>query len=225
MRFVTDNLAYKVLSLLIALALWFIVRDERVETTVMFSLDVATQADLVVSNEALPEIAVGVAGSRGALDRMKRTSLVHLVRLKGVEPGLTALHVRPEEIEAPRGVEVLHVTPSTIPIRIETRSARRVAVHPRLVLDEDSPFRVKKVTVVPDRVRIDGPASIVASVEQVWTEAIPIPPRSGEAVSGVFALSLPHVQLRADAATVAVTVELEERAATPSPVATRAKAR
>ena len=55
-----DNAWYKLLSLLIALALWFIVRDERVEETVTVALDVnPASAELVLSGDP-PEVTVGV---------------------------------------------------------------------------------------------------------------------------------------------------------------------
>jgi YbbR domain-containing protein len=208
---ITANTPYKVLSVLIALALWFIVRDERIETSVPMSLEVEAVGELVVGNESLPELTVGVAGTRVALDRLRRESITHVIKLKTTEPGMVVVHVKPEDLALPRGVEVVHVSPSTVNVRLESRAVRRVPVRPRIVLEGDSTWRVKKVTVTPDRVRIGGPASVVASVDQVWTEAIVVPPKSGDPVTGSYSLSLPHPQLHAeDASTVSVRVELEE---------------
>lgn len=219
---ILSNAAYKILSVLIALSLWFIVRDERVETTVTYALDLQPPADLVVGNETVPEIAVVVVGTRVSLDRLRRGPLVLPIKLKASEPGILALHPRPEDVPAPPGVQVMRVAPATIGVRLETRRSRVVPVRPRLVLEDEASFRVRKVGVVPDRVRISGPASVVAAVEQVWTEAIVIPAKSGETITGSYAISLPHPQLRTeDAPSVAVTVELEEKvaesAASPSP--------
>lgn len=235
----TSNIPYKVLSVLIAVALWFIVRDERVETSTLWSLELQVPPELVVSNEALPELNVGVAGTRVALDRLKREPLVDAIRLKTAEPGIFTLHIRPEDLHVPRGVEVVHVSPSTIAVRLETRASRRVVVRPRIVLEEDSAWRVKKATLTPDHVRLEGPQSIVAAVDQVWTEALAVPPKNGETITQKVAISMPHPQLRADPPTVTVSLELEPVAApaaspgasgakptpTPSPSASKAKGR
>ena len=219
-RSLLANLPYKILSVLIALALWFIVRDERVETTVIYALDLEPPAELVVGNESVPELTVAVAGTRVSLERLRRGTLVLPVKLKAIEPGVLTLHLRPEDILAPPGVEVVHVAPATVGVRLETRRARTVPVRPRIVLEDDSAWRVKKVTLVPDRVRISGPASVVGAVDQVWTEAIAIPAKSGDTVTGNYSLSLPHPQLHVEENAISATVELEPSnapPATPSP--------
>ncbi len=213
----TANLPYKALSVLIALALWFIVRDERIEDTFRIPIDVQTGPDLVMSNESLPDLTVRVTGTRAALDRLHRGEQVHGVRLKNTEPGLVTVRVRAEDLALPAGVDVVSVSPATTSVRLEARAARRVPVRPRVVVDAASEWQVKKVTVTPDRVRIAGPQSVIAGLEEVWTEAIAISPKSGEAVTGSHAISLPHRQLRLEEASpVTVRIDLEERRA-PGP--------
>lgn len=210
--FFTENVPYKALSVLIALALWFIVRDERIEDTLRIPIDVQTTPDLVMSNESLGDLSVRVTGTRAALDRLRRGEQVHSVRLKNTEPGLVTVRVRPEDLALPPGVDVVTVTPATTSVRLEARAARRVPVRPRVVVEAGGDWRVKKVTVTPDRVRIAGPQSVIAGLEEVWTEAIAISPKSGESVTGSHAISLPHRQLRLEEASpVTVRIDLEER--------------
>ncbi|HVO29656.1 MAG TPA: CdaR family protein [bacterium] len=224
----TANIPYKILSVLIAVALWFIVRDERVETQAIWQLELQIPPELAISNEVLPELTVGVAGTRVSLDRLRHETLVHTVKLKSGEPGLLTLHVRPEDLSVPAGVEVVHVAPSTVSVRLEPRVTRRVPVRPRIVLDDDSPLRVKRSAVAPDLVRIQGPASVVAAVDQLWTDAIPVP-RGAETLSQTVSLNLPHPQLKLlDVSSVAVTVDLEPisaatATASPSPDPSPAK--
>lgn len=214
---VTSNFPYKVLSLLIALALWFIVRDERIETTVTFALDVQASGELMVSNEHLPELTVGVTGTRVALSRLRDANLVHVAKPKNTEPGPVVIRIRPEDLELPAGVDPVSVNPSAASIRLEARVTRRVPVKARILVADGTNFRVRKVTVTPERVRISGPASIVAGIDELWTEAIEVAPKAADPVIGDYAVSLPHKQLRLEDATpVAVRIELEpEPAATP----------
>ena len=208
------NLPYKVLSVLIALALWFIVRDERIEATLTIPLEVQAPADLVVSNEHLPELTVGVAGTRAALSRLRNGSLTHVVRPRATEPGSLTVRIRPEDLELPPGVTAVNVTPASAPVRLEARAVRRVPVKARILVAEGTGWRVRRVTVTPDRIRIAGPTSVVASLDEVWTEAIEVAPRGPEPINGQYSISLPHKQLRLEEpGPVGVKIELEEQSA------------
>lgn len=215
------NLPYKILSVLIALALWFIVRDERVETTVSFSLEVQPASDLVVSNENLPELTVGVNGTRAALSRLRGNSLVHVVKPRAREPGNLMVRIRPEDLELPAGVSAVHVSPASAPVRLEARAVRRVPVKPRVLAAEGTGWRVKRISVTPERVRVAGPSSVVTSLDGVWTEAIEVSPRGPEPVTGEYAVSLPHKQLRLEEpGPVTVKIEFQqvvEGTETPTP--------
>lgn len=222
-RFFTTNLPYKALSVLIALALWFIVRDERVETTVNLGLEVQAPGELLVTNEHLPDLTVAVTGTRVALSRLRSANFVHVVKPKVAEPGPVTLRIRPEDLDLPAGVDAVGVSPSSVGIRLEARAVRRIPVKARILLAEGTGFRVKKVVVTPERVRIAGPASVVAGLDEVWTEAIDVEPQGSEPLTGDYAVSLPHRQLRLeDPGPVSVRIELEPEPAAPVPVATPA---
>lgn len=209
--FLLENVPYKALSVLIAMALWFIVQDEHVEETFEVALDVQTAPDLVVSNETVPELSVGVSGTRAALDRLRRNPLVHPVKLPAREPGLVTVRVRPEDLRLPGGMEAFHVAPSTTSLRLEGKATRRIPVRPRVVLESgDEAWRIRKISVTPERVRVAGPASVISGLDEVWTEVIAVQPRGGEAVIGTHPVSLPHRQLRLDEPTpVTVRIEFE----------------
>lgn len=220
---VTNNLPYKILSVLIALALWFIVRDERIETTVSMALDVRPPGELLVSNEHLPELTVGVSGTRVALSRLRAGSLTHVVQPRVGEPGPVMIRIRPEDLHMPPGVTAVSVSPSSAGIRLEARSVRKVPVKARILVAQGTGWRVRKATVTPERVRVAGPASVVAGLEEVWTEAIEVAPRGDEPITGAYALSLPHKQLELeDGPKVEVRIEVEKAPDPPSPAPTPA---
>lgn len=204
-----ENLPYKVLSILIALSLWFIVRDQRIEETFTVALDVQPSGDLVVSSDAPPEISVAVTGTRVALDRLRHEALSMPVRVKATEPGVAPLHVRPEDVSLAPGVEAFRVSPPTVSVRLENRAIRKVAVRPRVVIDA-SDWHLKRAIAIPDRVRISGPASVVGSIDEVWTEPIPVTPQT-DPITGSYPIALPQRQLRLeDPGPIAVRIELEK---------------
>lgn len=220
-RFFTTNLPYKALSVLIALALWFIVRDERIETTVNIALEVQASGELLVSNEQLPELTVVVTGTRVSLSRLRAMNLVHVVKPGNAEPGPITVRFRPEDLDLPSGIDVVSVSPSSAAIRLEARAVRRIPVKARILVAEGTGFRVRKVVVTPERVRVAGPTSVVAGLEEVWTEAIDVAPNGLDPITGEYRVSLPHRQLRLEDTTpVSVRIELEAEPAAlgaPSP--------
>ena len=206
-----ENAPYKALALLIALAIWFHVRDQRVEGTFALTLDVQPSGDLVVVGDAPPQVSVTVSGTHGALDRLARDGIVHVVKLAHADPGLTAIHLRPEEIAAGSGVEVVRIAPSSIDVRLEPRATRKVAVRARVVVDDSADWHVKRWTVTPDKVRISGPASLVSSLDEVWTAPIAADPKDGAPLTVTIPVSLPHVQLKLeDAGPVTARVEFDK---------------
>jgi hypothetical protein len=220
---ITNNLPYKILSVLIALALWFIVRDERIETTVNMALDVQPPGELLVSNEQLPELTVGVVGTRVALSRLRSSGLTHVVQPRVTEPGPLMIRIRPEDLDLPPGVTAVSVSPSSAGVRLEARAVRRVPVKARILVAEGTGWRVRRATVTPERVKVAGPASVVAGLDEVWTEAIEVAPRGAEPLTGAYSLSLPHKQLRIeDGPKVDVRIEVEPLPESPLPSPTPA---
>ncbi len=209
-RGLDTNIPYKALSVLIALALWFIVRDQRVEDTVAFDLDVEPPKGLVVGEAALPELTVRCLGTRSTLERLRRTARTHVVKLEERETGTVVVRIMPEDLPMPPGVEAFDVMPRTVTVRLEERVVRRLPVRARLVVANGQ--HAKRVTVTPDRVRIGGPASVVDSLQEVWTEAIEVSANGTQTA----AVSLTHPKLQIDDPPwVKVEVELE-----PAPAST-----
>ena len=210
-RLVTENAPYKALALLIALAIWFHVRDQRVEGTFTLTLDVQPAGDLVVVSDGPPQVSVTVSGTHGALDRIARDGLVYAVKLPHPDAGLNPVHLKAEEIAVGSGAEVVRVAPSTLDVRLEPRATRKVAVRARVVMDESADWHVKRAVVTPDKVRISGPASLVSSLDEVWTAPIAADPKDGAPLTASVAVSLPHAQLKLeDAGPVSVRVEFDK---------------
>ena len=210
-RLMMENAPYKALALLIALAIWFHVRDQRVEGTFALTLDVQPSADLVVVGDAPPQVSVTVSGTHAGLDRIARDGLVYAVKLAHADPGLNAIHLRPEEVAAGSGVEIVRIAPSTLDVRLEPRAMRKVAVRARVVMDESADWHVKHAVVTPDKVRVSGPASLVSSLDEVWTAPIAADPKDGAPLTVGVPVSLPHAQLKLeDPGPVSVRVEFDK---------------
>lgn len=206
-----NNLPYKLLSVLLALGLWTIVRGAPVDGEIAIPLEVVVPEGLVMVSDPPRRLAVSVHGSRTALQRMRRTEVAPLRLAPGVsEPGTVQISILPEDLNLPVPVSVSRVSPSRFEVLLERRAVRRVPVHVRLVGQVPEAFVAGSPMVEPATVQVAGAASLIRSLEAVYTQPISIEGRSGDFTERSL-VSLPHPQLWVEGEeTVAVTIPVTE---------------
>jgi YbbR domain-containing protein len=120
-----ENWQLKILSVVFAVALWaFVASEEQGEA--VFSVPLAlTHVPPGMEVTALgPEaVDVRVKGLRHVLRRVDERELRVELSLSGARPGDVALRIRPEHVAAPRGVQVVRITPSVVRATLEPAAA------------------------------------------------------------------------------------------------------
>ena len=120
-RFLTENLALKLLSLAFALILWFFVMGEqRHEVSHVVPVDYRNlPKGLVIANEIPDAVAVTLSGPRALLSHLGPEELALPLDLSGLKPGVTSFKRLEENLKAPGGVVVTRISPASIDIRLE----------------------------------------------------------------------------------------------------------
>lgn len=213
----THNLGLKLISLLLALAFFSLVRGSEdaqrsVFVDVVALLPPSSSKKILVSE--LPDrVKLTVQGSR---------SVIHALRSQDIPPVQIDLrsgtrsyyYFDPVDFEVPASVRIVQVAPSSIPLRWAERSSRRLPVEPRLVGQPGPDLSARIVEVRPSIVRVSGPAEEIDSLESAPTQPIDI----RELGSGLSERSVglvrppPHAQF--DVETVEVRVEVVKERAT-----------
>ncbi|GBD29475.1 CdaA regulatory protein CdaR [bacterium HR32] len=161
---------YRVLSLAVAVALWYMVgadRNPQVERTVSAELRArGLPAGLQVLR--LPSrVEARVRGPRSAMVELGTNSLEAYVDLSEVtEPGEYRVPVR-AQIPAP-GVQVVSLEPDEVVVSVDAVARRQVPVEVDL---QGSPLPgvvVGQPSVQPGRVAVQGPRSLVQQVQRAW---------------------------------------------------------
>jgi hypothetical protein len=171
-----DNLLLKLTSLGLAGLLWFVIAGEKTAETAM---EIAVELrnvpqDLVLLDEPLHHVRIRVRASPGILQSLDPAHIYALIDLSGVGEGQRLLHLTPESIEIPFGVDVVAITPSTMPLRFERTLERAIDVRPRLEGTPAEGYEVAEVVCEPAQVRISGPRTHVAAVNAAFTEPVSI---------------------------------------------------
>lgn len=207
-RIFVDDLPIKVLSMVLAVTLFVLVRNDKDATSGAYVKVIYTlPEDRVLVSDPVPEIKVSVRGPWTKLQHLDRT-------LEPIHIDLTNVHtpdVRIDEdaIKLPAGVRVSSIVPSEVHVAFEPRVTREVPVQPILEGQPADGYRVARVTAEPAKVRVDGAKTTVQNMERASTRPLRITDARGP-VKGEVALEPPPPHARfPDTAAVSVKVDVQ----------------
>lgn len=204
------NVGLKILSIGIAVLLWFGVAGERVvERALRVPLEfqnVPPQLELL--GETPDSVDVRVRGSSGALARLGPGDLAALLDLRTARPGRRLFHLTVADVSAPYGIEVLQVAPSTMQMEFENAGVRVVRVRPSIEGTPTPGYEVVDVRAEPDTVEVVGPESALARLDQAITEPVSVEGRASSLREvATVGVSDPRLRLRTPrSAQITVTI-------------------
>ena len=213
-RTLTENLWWKLLSIVVAFVLW---ARFSAQTELGTSIPVAVQyrnlpPNLEITDPvAIDRVYMNLVGPTGSLTPSSLSSTAVLVDLKGINrPGERTFSLSESNVQLPTGVHLLKVIPSQLHLRFETRVSKDVPVEPYFLSSVPAGYRVVSQQVVPDRVRITGPQSRVAAIASLRSDPIDLSGTYGDAEFRISpGVSDPTVHLEPPS-TVVVRVKLEK---------------
>ena len=206
------NFALKLMSLLLATGLWFMIsRDEQpaevaVHAPIVFE---HVPSDLEVSSESIPEAQIRVRGPERVIRQLKTNDVQAEIDLVGVKPQDRTFDLTSQQVRHPREVSVVQIVPSQLHLAFDTRLTREVEIHPRVTGNFASGDQIVKVEADPSRITIAGPSHHVERIDAATTDLIDA---TGTLGTGVFTTNVyvsdPLVQIeRATSIRVTVIVQ------------------
>ncbi len=207
------NFALKLMSLLLATGLWFMIsRDEQpaevaVRAPVVFE---HVPPDLEVSSESIPEAQIRVRGPERVIRQLKTNDVQAEIDLSSAKPQDRTFDLTSQQVRHPREVSVVQIVPSQIHLAFDTRLTREVEIHPRVTGNFASGDQIVKVQADPSRITITGPSHHVERIEAATTDLIDA---TGTRGTGVFTTNVyvpdPLVQIE-HARSIRVTVVVQK---------------
>jgi diadenylate cyclase len=214
-RYVFAHFGYKMVSLLLAIALWWAVTNDpvaEVEVTVPIEFH-NIPANLEISSVSIPEAQVRVRGPERVIHETRMQDVHVEIDLSGVKPGERTFDLTARQVRHQRELEVQQVVPSQVRLNFDTILTREVEVRPRVMGSFAPGYRIAQVVVDPAQVAISGPKQRVEAVEAATTDPVDASGAIGPStfVTNAF-VSDPLVQL-VHPTPVRVTVIMEKTAA------------
>ena len=170
MKFLTSNLGWKLLSLLIAIGLWIAVaREPELATSLAVPIEFkGMPEDLDIGSNVPERVRLEIRGPSGRLSRDNLTDLAVVLDLSNADAGEHTYNIRPPNVNLPAGVSFYRALPSQITLRLDKITTREVQIvmAPYSKGPPDG-YRVRAYSIEPPRTRIRGPEERVKSIDRV----------------------------------------------------------
>jgi YbbR domain-containing protein len=184
-NYVFKNLPFKIVSLAIAVLLWWVVgRDQPVEMPLTVPLEfVNAPANLDINSDYPLQARVTLRGPQRQLQNLNASEIHALVNTRGAEPGERTYDLTADNIRAPRNVRVVQIVPAQIHVTFDRSVERAVRVQPRVIGTLVSGYSIRQVKAQPGTITILGPARRVNAIDTAMTDPVDA---TGVVGSGVF---------------------------------------
>jgi YbbR domain-containing protein len=165
------NRLLKLLSLLLAIALWFAVSgEERTETTLNMALEMVNlHQNLMVTSEVPPAIQVRVVGPRSIINNLSQTRLTEPMDLANYKSGRHTFYLGPNSFTFPRGVQVIRIQPNPINLTLAATITQTLPIKPVIENNPPEGYQVVSVQTRPAQVTVKGPVPELANLKSIGT--------------------------------------------------------
>lgn len=170
------NIGLKIVSVFIAMLLWFVVAGEQpAERGLRVPIELQNlPSGMEVVDLPIETVDVRVRGPSGTLSRLASGDMVAVLDLRTARPGQRLFHLTPEQVRTPFGVEVAQVDPPTVALRFETAASRAVPVAPAVIGEVAPGFVIRDITAEPPTVEVIGPQSAIQRLSEALTEPVSV---------------------------------------------------
>lgn len=168
--------AYRILALVIAVALWYVTAAEKREPpgekTVDASVTYSTPPNLVILNP-VSQVRVGLRGTSQEIRRLRPFDVDVLVNLEGAEPGSFTVNLTAEEISLPSdNLEVVSIDPRVLALQLDVEEERRLPIAVTVVGEPAAGAIVTAKESIPNTALVAGPRSVLDSLTQLETRPV-----------------------------------------------------
>ena len=172
--FCTRNLKLKLLSLAIAMLLWWTVAREP-EAQMLMRVPIEfyhVPKDLQFSSESEPQAQIRVRGPVHVLRDLAQADVHPVIDLSNASAGERTYPIRPNSIRLPKGAEIEQIIPAQLRLSFDRPLRRTIPVRARITGALVSGFRIAAIMVEPQSVQIDGPSRRVKLIESALTDPV-----------------------------------------------------
>lgn len=208
-RWLIRNWELKILSLVLAAIVWFfVVSADRSQIGFAAPVEyVGLEGSRVVLGTPRESIDVQLEAARWAAARLTPATVRVRIDVSKLGEGEHVIQVSTEQVEAPPGVQVLRVWPSTFRVNLASAAVKAVRVVPQIRGTPAPEHALGRVAVDPQIVEVKGPRTTIEGRTSVDTVPVDVT-GSRHSITQSVGLLLPDSVYATTQRTVQVTVEI-----------------
>ena len=173
----THNWRLKMLALFMAVVLWAATARE---STSEIGVDVPLEyqnvpAKTEVITDTFNTVEVRLRGPSAIIKELSSQDISTTIDVGKMEQGREKIvPLTNEHVRAPFGVDVVGVNPARVRVTLEPTVSSQLKIIPAVMGSPAEGFRVEAVSVMPDSVKVEGPANRVRLMENVLTTPVDV---------------------------------------------------
>jgi YbbR domain-containing protein len=211
-QLLTQNLGWKLLSLLLAVGLWLaIAREPEVATSLSVPVEFKNMRDdLDISGDLPNRVFLEVRGTSGRLSRDNLSAVAVVLDLADAQPGERTYNIRGRNLNLPSGVVFYRAVPSQLTMHFDQLAIQAASVLPVFV-NQPASYRIASQDFSPTQVRIRGSQDHVQAITQIKTDPMDLSDVAGEKVFHTHLnIGDPQVRLVDTTSDITVRVKLQK---------------
>ena len=154
-------------------------------------------------------VDVVIEGQERLLRSVRQNEISATVDLSNTRAGKVFVTLTKDDITIPKMLTVNNIDPETISLKIESQLVKSVPVKPAVVGLPQKGFAIVEISVMPERVALEGPKSAVAKVSSIKTEPIDINGINAD-LTYKANLNLTDTNIKKDVSKVEVTITVKK---------------
>lgn len=169
-RLLSSRTFLKVISLLMAIAIWYYVASDRtseVIRTFLFPIEYLNVPSEYAINSNVRKVEVQVSASRELFLGKRWSEITCQADLRGLGPGR---HVVPVKVILPSGFKLISISPASIEINIIKTQSKEVPIKLKVSGGLPPGYTLEEVRIEPEKVVVKGPENDLRNISDVKAE-------------------------------------------------------
>ena len=210
-RTFVDNIGFKALSLVFAVAIWAWVQGERVtEQSARVGVDWVLPEALTSIDDLPTDLTLTVSGSQVFVKSLRGAELRLRIDLSKARAGRQKIAFDERQVEGvPDNVRIVSLAPASVEIDLDETVKRKFKVTPVTSGEPAAGFRLVAVTARPSTIEFEGPRTVLAGVSTMSTAVVDIDGIQNDVDREVSLADLPKHVVKVGDEPVQVAVDVE----------------
>jgi len=173
---ITENLTFKLISIVLAVFLWFFVTFKgQTETYVEVPIEFkGVPVGMEILKQNVKKINISISARERIIREIAQNNIRVIIDLSNAKLGENSMPITKSSIKIPRGAEILRIEPSIVKVYLDKKAQKMVPVRAVIVGNPEKGFIIRSIELDPSKINIEGAKKELDRIQIIKTEPIEI---------------------------------------------------